>query len=56
MKHGKGELIRPDGSVYKGEWDANMITGRGTMTITVGNLDGPDDGLPKKIKLKVLGF
>jgi hypothetical protein len=55
MKQGKGKLHDKDGSIYEGTWDANIIIGRGKMTIKVGD-EKKRDGLPKKITLKVFGY
>ena len=51
MKQGNGRMQRPDGSVYSGLWDANIIVGNGKVTIQVGNRD-KRDGLPKEVRLE----
>lgn len=48
MKQGNGKLVRPDGSIFVGVWDANYIVGTGKVTITVGNKEKLD-GLPKEV-------
>jgi hypothetical protein len=48
MKQGHGRLQRPDGSVYTGQWDANIIVGTGKVTIAVGD-KAKRDGLPKEV-------
>lgn len=55
MKQGKGRLTRPDGTVYVGTWEANIIIGTGKVTIPVGDKK-KRDGLPKEITLKVFGY
>jgi hypothetical protein len=49
MKQGHGKLTRPDGSVYTGVWDCNIIVGTGKVTISVGNKE-KRDGLPKEVR------
>lgn len=55
MKQGNGKLIRNDGSVYEGQWDAGIIIGTGKMTITVGD-KMKMDGLPKQVIFSLLLF
>lgn len=55
MKQGKGKIIRPDGTIYEGQWDANIIIGSGKATIAVGD-PTKRDGLPKKVTLRVFSY
>ncbi len=55
MKQGNGKVTRPDGSVYSGTWEANIIIGSGRVPIPVGDKK-KRDGLPKEITLKVFGY
>jgi hypothetical protein len=49
MKQGKGKLLRVDGSVYHGTWEANTVVGLGSVTFPVGD-KSKNDGLPKQVR------
>ncbi len=49
MKHGKGKLLRPDGSTYTGTWEGGIVLGTGTVTFPVGD-PAKKDGLPKQVR------
>jgi hypothetical protein len=49
MKQGKGRLLRVDGSVYVGTWEANTVVGLGSVTFPVGD-KSRKDGLPKQAR------
>jgi hypothetical protein len=55
MRQGHGKLVRTDGSVYEGDWDAGVIVGSGKVTIQVGD-KSKKDGLPKQVTLRVFGY
>lgn len=55
MRHGAGKCIRPDGSIYHGNWEGNIIVGPGKVTFTVGQ-KSKKDGLCKELTVKVFGY
>ena len=50
MKHGEGRLQRPDGSIYTGTWEGNVIRGSGKVSIQVGR--GPYGG-PSQVRQRL---
>ncbi len=55
MKQGHGKVVRNDGSIYEGVWDANIMIGTGKVTIQVGD-KAKKDGLKKEITVRVFAY